>query len=109
MPSIADTPPPPYYAAIFTTVRTEHAEGYADAAARMFELAAQQPGFLGVEIVADGRRSIGISYWTDEAAMTNWRQNAEHLVIQQMGRERWYESYSLRIARVERCHAHPSL
>lgn len=62
-----------------------------------------------MKIVADGRRSIGISYWTDETAMTDWRHIAEHLAIQQMGRERWYESYSLRIARVERCHTHPAI
>ena len=49
MPYIADTPEPPYYAVIFTSRRTEVDNGYDAMAARMVELAAQQPGFLGVE------------------------------------------------------------
>ena len=44
---MANTPPPPYYAVIFTSVRTDDAAGYADAADRMVELAHGQPGFLG--------------------------------------------------------------
>lgn len=46
---IAHTPEIPYYAVIFTSVRTEGDKGYAEMADRMVELAQQQDGFLGVE------------------------------------------------------------
>ena len=98
---IADTPPPPYYAVIFTSLRTNVAEGYADMATRMVELAREQPGFLGVE---SARESVGItvSYWESVDAIRHWKQHAEHLIAQQTGRDRWYESYRVRICRVER-------
>jgi hypothetical protein len=46
----AATPPPPYYAVIYSSRRTAaDGAGYAVMADRMVELAAQQPGFLGLE------------------------------------------------------------
>jgi len=42
MTLIASTPKPPYYAVIFTSQRTEGDNGYAEMAAKMLELAAQQ-------------------------------------------------------------------
>ena len=103
-----DFPPtPPYYVAIFTSRRTDiDDEGYAAAAQRMEELAAEQPGFLGMESVRDGRTGITLSYWRSEEAIARWKENAEHLDAQRLGRSRWYERYHVRIARVEREYWH---
>jgi len=93
-----------YVAVIFTSRRTARDEaGYAAAAARMEELAAEQPGFLGIESArgADGT-GITVSYWATDADARTWKQHSEHLVVQQSGRERWYEWYRLRVATVER-------
>ena len=52
--SFARLPSPPYYAVIFSSRRNGHDDaGYAEAAQRMVELAAQQPGYLGVESTRD--------------------------------------------------------
>lgn len=103
MDAIASTPEPPYYAAIFTSQRTEGDRGYAHMAAHMVELAHSQPGFLGVESVrgADGS-GITVSYWESEEAIRNWKTNAGHQTAQQAGQATWYADYFLRIARVER-------
>ena len=100
--TIAKTPPPPYYAVIFTSLRTDGERGYGAMAEKMVALAAQQPGFLGVESVrgADGL-GITVSYWTSEEAIKNWKANAEHRVAQQAGMKTWYADYRLRIAKVE--------
>ena len=95
---------PPYYAAIFTSLRTPaDPEGYGQTSERMLELARQQPGFLGVESArgADGL-GITVSYWESEDAIRCWREHAEHRLAQQHGREKWYARFSLRICRVER-------
>lgn len=99
-PGIASTPQPPYYAVIFTSLRTEGDRGYSAMSEKMLELAARQPGFLGVE---SAREALGItvSYWSDLASIKQWKANAEHLVAQKLGREKWYSSFSVRIARVE--------
>ena len=98
----AETPPPPYTAVIFTSVRTDQdAEGYAATSARMDELAAEQPGYLGVESARD-QLGITVSYWASADDARAWKQVAEHLLAQRRGRERWYRGYRVRIATVER-------
>lgn len=99
--SIATTPEPPYTAVIFTSLRTETDNGYAHMAERMDRLAAQQPGFLGVESARDGL-GITVSYWADDAAAAAWKQVAEHLIAQDRGREVWYADYQVRVATVTR-------
>ena len=98
---IANTPEPPYYAVIFTSIRTEEENGYAETADRMAELAAQQPGFLGLE---SARNDIGItvSYWDNLDSIRNWKNNAEHLLVQQAGRDSFYKKYKTRVCKVER-------
>ncbi len=101
MKTIAPTPEPPYYAVIFTSLRTSDDQGYADMAARMEALAAQQPGFLGIESVREGV-GITVSYWDSLAAIRAWKQQSEHLQAQRLGRRSWYADFKVRIARVER-------
>jgi heme-degrading monooxygenase HmoA len=100
-PSIAATPDPPYVAVVFTSLRTEGDNGYAAMSRRMNALAAEQPGYLGIESARDGL-GITVSYWVDEAAAAAWKQVAEHLVAQQRGREVWYSDYRVRVAVVHR-------
>lgn len=98
---IAYTPEPPYYAVIFTNMRTDSDQGYAAMAKVMVELASQQQGYLGHE---SAREEIGItvSYWESLDAIKNWKQQTDHLIAQKYGREKWYSSYKTRIALVER-------
>ena len=99
---IANTPEPPYYAVIFTNVRSDgDGDAYATTAARMVELAASQDGFLGVESARSGL-GITVSYWTILDAIAGWKANAELLEAQRLGRERWYAAFATRIALVER-------
>jgi heme-degrading monooxygenase HmoA len=100
----AQTPPPTYYAVIFTSLRTQaDSEGYAAMVERMLERAAEQPGFLGVESVRDAEgRGITVSYWDSLEAIERWGRHAEHRVAQAGGRAKWYEAFRLRICRVER-------
>jgi len=104
--AFAKLPPPPYYAAIFSSLRTDADEaGYGATAARMVELASGQPGFLGVESVrgADGF-GITVAYWESEEAIRAWRDHAEHAAARERGRAGWYRHFELRIARVERAY-----
>lgn len=95
--------PPAHYAVIFTSQRNAaDGEGYEAMAARMVELASAQPGILGVESARDASGfGITVSYWASLEAVREWGRHAEHLVAQAGGRERWYETYGLKICRVE--------
>ncbi len=101
MSEIAITPKPPYYAVIFTSLLAEDADGYGEMADNMVELAATQPGFLGIE---SAREDLGItvSYWSDVDSIKKWKANIEHQEARRLGREKWYVSFKLRVSRVER-------
>lgn len=101
MPEIASTPEPPYYAVIFSSHRTPGDQGYDAMAERMVELAALQPGFLGMESVREDL-GITVSYWESLEAIRDWKANAEHQEAQRLGHELWYSSFRVRVARVER-------
>ena len=98
---IAKTPPPPYYAVIFTSVRSEGDQGYSEMSEKMMALAKKQPGFLGVE---SSREYLGItvSYWKEPDSIRRWKEQAEHTLARQKGREVWYRQFKTRIAKVER-------
>lgn len=98
---IARTPPPPYYAVVFTSVKQENDEGYISMSERMIELVVTQPGFLGFES-ARNETGITVSYWESLDAIKNWKQNTEHLLAQQYGKSKWYKKFKVRICRVER-------
>jgi heme-degrading monooxygenase HmoA len=102
MSVLSTTPEPPYHAVIFASTTTDDSGGYAEAAARMIELAARQPGFLGVDSARSDGVGITVSYWTSEEAIRAWKEEAEHAAARDTGRARWYDAYELRVARVER-------
>lgn len=94
------TPTKPYYAVIFTSIRTEGDHGYGEMAEQMVALARHQPGFLDVE---SARETVGItvSYWESLDAIAKWKANTDHLFVQRKGRSDWYKKYKVRICLVE--------
>ena len=98
---IASTPAPPYYAVVFTSLRTPGDNGYKEMARRMDELSATMPGFLGQETVRE-ELGVSVSYWKTLDDVRNWKQTSEHLFAQQKGRDVWYTAYKVRVCLVER-------
>jgi heme-degrading monooxygenase HmoA len=89
---------------LFISERTgEDPDGYAAAADAMEALAAQQPGYRGIDYAGtpDGV-SITLSYWADEASAVAWRKQAEHTQARNAGRDRWYSRYALHVAEIGR-------
>ena len=98
---IAITPSAPYYAVIFTSLRTEGDHGYSETATLMEELSKEIEGYLGLE---SAREEIGItvSYWSSLESIKTWKQQADHRMAQKKGREQWYAAFKVRICKVER-------
>lgn len=98
---IATTPTPPYYAVIFTSLKSSSDSGYAAMAHSMEKLVINQAGYLGHEAA---RSDIGItvSYWESLEAIAAWKNQLAHRVAQEKGKEQWYDSYRIRICLVER-------
>lgn len=105
---LTETFPLPYYAVIFTSTRTPYeTEDYERATQRMLELVREQPGFLGVESArGEDGQGITVSYWVSETAILAWKDHPEHRQIRELGRARWYQRFTTRVARVERDYRH---
>lgn len=91
-------------AVIFSSTRADgHEPQYAAMAVEMDALVQQQPGYLGHESARDSDGfGITVSYWADEAAARAWKQVAQHLEAQRLGREHWYSHYRVVVAEVTR-------
>lgn len=100
MHAVAKTPAPPYFAVIFSSIRTDGDNGYAEVAKRMFELASRQSGFLGFETARQGI-GIFISFWASLEAIQLWKENVEHREAQKNAKA-WYSSFHVRVCRVEK-------
>jgi heme-degrading monooxygenase HmoA len=101
MTEFALTPQAPYYAVIFTSLRTEGDNGYGEMSEKMVNLAAAQPGFLGMESVRNGL-GITVSYWDNLEAIRAWHRHAEHELAQKAGYQKWYKAFKVRVCKVER-------
>lgn len=97
---IANTPKPPYYAVIFTSIRTTGDNGYKEMAQKMEILASKQDGFLGMEAARE-QVGITISYWRDLESIKKWKANMQHLEAQNQGQTQRYKTYKVRIVKVE--------
>ncbi|PZD77009.1 antibiotic biosynthesis monooxygenase [Mesonia sp. K7] len=91
-----------YYAVIFvSTLKDKHDKSYYHMSEQMVAQAKKQPGFLGFD---SARSEIGItvSYWKSLNAIKDWKTQTQHQIAQQLGKEKWYAHYHIRIAKVER-------
>ena len=92
------------FVVIFRATARELDAEYSATAARLRELALTQFGCLEFVAVTEGNQEVALSYWPDEASIRAWKQHADHLMAQQMGRERWYAHYSVEVAEVRRAY-----
>ncbi|MCN9243159.1 antibiotic biosynthesis monooxygenase [Streptomyces sp. RY43-2] len=97
---------PPYYAVVFTSVRTDDHDGYEETNELMDELVKEVPGYLGTDHArTPGGLSLTVGYFRDLAAIEAWRSDSRHRAAQKHGREHWYERYTVHVAKVERSYA----
>lgn len=101
----ATLPEPPYYAAVFSSQRSSENEGYDTMSELMVKRAFEHFGCLGAESTRDAAGfGITVSYWKSEDDIRTWYQDAKHAVAQQLGKEKFYTHYALRVAKVERAY-----
>ena len=94
-------------AVIFVSARNGRDDtGYAQAAAAMERAARARPGFRGI-VSARAADGIGItvSYWANEAAAQDWRDDPAHAAVRERGRAEWYDGYDVVVADVTRDYA----
>ena len=77
---------------------------YGETAARMRALAVEKYGCTGFHSASEDGLEISVSHWPDMAHVQAWKDDPEHRQAQRLGKERWYESYSVHIAELIRAY-----
>ena len=78
---------------------------YLQLAAELKPLLAEIDGFIDIErfqsLTNDGK-ILSLSWWRDEEAIRNWKQNVFHQAAQAEGRESIFTYYRIRVAQLMR-------
>ncbi len=90
------------YIVIFKARLRQTDAGYKRLAQKLRTLALEEFGCLAFEAVTEDDAEIALSYWPDEAAIEAWKAQAEHVTAQRLGRETWYEAYTVQVAQIIR-------
>lgn len=90
------------YAVIFSARIARLDAEYSEMAEAMRALAMEKYGCRKFSSVTDGDSEVAISYWDDEQQIRDWKQDPKHLLAQQAGRRRWYESYTVEVVEIVR-------
>jgi heme-degrading monooxygenase HmoA/ketosteroid isomerase-like protein len=85
--------------------RSRLREGVGDAygphAERIYERAVAMPGFVSAkDFTAEDGERVAVIEWNGEAELRAWRDLPEHRTAQEMGRARYYATYSLDVCQV---------
>ena len=110
MPFVANTPKPPYYVVVFTSINApevDHTEHVA-MSHRLVEIAETYDGYLGIEAARNSDGSgVSAIYFRDLASIAAFARDPVHMVAKRNGRETWYPHYMIRICKVERDYGRP--
>lgn len=90
------------YAVIFKAKINKLDPKYSTMAQRMRELAIRDYGCGEFTAVTEDNYEIAISYWENQEQIKRWKQDAEHLVAQELGRSLWYSSYKVEVVKIIR-------
>ena len=77
-------------------IRPSVREEYYERAEVMAQIARSMPGFVSYKAYSapDGER-VSIHEWETADQLRAWRLHPQHVAMQQIGRERFYEEYTL--------------
>lgn len=92
----------PNFAVIFKAKVGKQDSYYLETISILRELAFNKYNCQDFIAVTENEKEIAISYWLSETDIQNWRKDAQHLVAQKLGKEKWYASYSVEVLEIKR-------
>lgn len=54
------------------------------------------------EALSENGVEIALSYWNSLEDIQTWHKDAEHLVAQKLGKEKWYTNFSVEICEIKK-------
>lgn len=90
------------YVVIFRATIAELDTEYDVMAVRLRDRALTEFGCVNFVALTQGDQEIALSYWNSLEDIARWRDDAEHRQAQALGRQKWYKTVQVEIAKVER-------
>ena len=81
------------------TLKSSHKEQYFSIAASLKANLSEVEGFISVErfqSLTDTNKYLSLSFWQDELAIQNWKQNESHKLAQEIGQKAIFDHYRIR-------------
>ncbi len=98
----ANTPKPPFYAVIFTSLRSLNNEGYKEMDELIYQKVVNEKGYIDHESARNDKGfGIHISYWKSLEDIDRWKNHRNHNEAKRLGKHKWYDKYEVKIAKVE--------
>jgi heme-degrading monooxygenase HmoA len=97
------------YVVIFRAKPGTIDNNYSATAARLRELAFSDFGCIDfVSAAEENGNEVALSYWPDLDSIRQWKAHSDHVMAQELGREKWYASYLVQIAEIKREYRFPA-
>lgn len=90
------------YVVIFEAEINTLDEQYLELAQRLRDTAITQFGCCGFNSALEDNREITVSYWPDLESIKQWKNHKDHRLAQELGRQKYYKTYSIKVAEVKR-------
>ena len=90
------------YVVIFKAQIKQLDQHYFDTAHQLREKALTEYNCQKFEALSENGAEIALSYWNSLEDIRAWQQDAEHLVAQKTGKDKWYQSFSVEICEIKR-------
>lgn len=87
----------------------EGKQEYLTIAGQLKKFLEDREGFISIErfqSLVDEEKILSLSFWENEQAIKSWRNEFEHRMAQQRGKQVLFESYRIRVAQVVRDYSH---
>ena len=87
------------------TLKSSHKEQYFNIAASLKANLSEVEGFISVErfqSLTDTNKYLSLSFWQDELAIQNWKQNESHKLAQEIGQKAIFDHYRIRVGQIIR-------
>ena len=90
------------YIVVFKATVRQLDATYSDMAQKLRDKALSQYNCIKFEACSENGFEIALSYWHSLEDIQRWQQDAEHQVAQQLGKEKWYQNFSVEICEITR-------
>lgn len=90
------------------TIKKDCMDGYLTLAGKLKNELAKAKGFIRSErfsSLVNERKLLSLSVWENEEAVNKWRNQTEHRMGQQQGRDTMFECYTITVAAGLRCYS----